>query len=130
MKFLILTQYFLPEIGAAQTRLDAMVRQLSSRGHQVEIVTAFPNYPHGRISTGYKGAFYRRERLGTIPIHRVWLVASAGAGGKRLLNYLSFSATCLWALLKAAKPDFVFIESPPLFLGVPGVLAARLWGIP
>ena len=130
MKFLILTQYFLPEIGAAQTRLDAMVRQLSSRGHEVEVVTAFPNYPEGRIRAGYKRAIYRCERLGGIPIHRVWLVASAGAGNKRLLNYLSFSVSCMWALLKAAKPDFVFIESPPLFLGVPGLLAARMWGVP
>jgi colanic acid biosynthesis glycosyl transferase WcaI len=130
MKFLILTQYFLPEIGAAQTRLDAMVRQLTARGHEVEVVTALPNYPQGRIHAGYERTFYRCERLGGIPIHRVWLVASAGAGSKRLLNYLSFSLTCMWALLKPEKPDFVFIESPPLFLGVPGLLAARLWGVP
>lgn len=130
MKFLILTQYFVPEIGAAQTRLLAMAKQLHSRGHAVEVVTALPNYPEGRIRAGYNKKFYRLDRWEGIPIHRVWLFASAGAGSKRLLNYLSFSITSIWALLKQNKPDFVFIESPPLFLGVPGILMARIWGVP
>ncbi|MBV8552854.1 MAG: glycosyltransferase family 4 protein [Acidobacteriaceae bacterium] len=130
MRFLILTQYFRPEIGAPQTRLDAMARELVSRGHEVEVVTGLPNYPAGRILPGYERCFYRCEQDDGIRIHRVWLYASVGAGFKRLLNYLSFSASCLVGLLKSNKPDYLFIESPPLFLGVPGLTLARIWGVP
>src|SRR5438477_9025595 len=64
MKFLILTQYFPPEIGGPQTRLAAMSRELVRLGHEVEIVTALPNYPRGQIFPEYRGSFYRLESLG------------------------------------------------------------------
>jgi colanic acid biosynthesis glycosyl transferase WcaI len=59
-------------------------------------------------------------------VHRVWLYASLGAGLKRICSYLSFSLTCVLGLLKSQRPDYVFIESPPLFLGIPGMLYGRM----
>ena len=55
MRFMLITQYYPPEIGAAAVRLQAMVDELVRRGHQVDVVTALPNYPHGRIFEGYRG---------------------------------------------------------------------------
>ncbi|MBC7361716.1 MAG: glycosyltransferase family 4 protein [Candidatus Aminicenantes bacterium] len=130
MRFLVLAQYFPPEIGAPQLRLAALVRELRRLGHEVEVVTAMPNHPTGRIFPEYRGRFYRCEEWEGVPVHRVWLYPSLGAGIKRVLNYLSFSSTCLLALARARKPDYVFVESPPLFLGVPGYLASQLWRVP
>jgi colanic acid biosynthesis glycosyl transferase WcaI len=130
MKFLILTQYFRPEIGAAQTRLDAMARELIARGHEVEVVTALPNHPSGRIFHEYEKCFYRCEKSDRTRIHRVWLYACLGAGFRRIASYVSFSATCVVGLLKSSKPNYVFIESPPLFLSIPGLMLARAWGVP
>jgi len=45
-----------------------------------------------------------------------------------MINYLSFAAMSLVALLRASRPDYIFVESPPLFLSVPGYLMARRWG--
>ena len=130
MRFLVLTQYFPPENGAPQVRLAAFARVLRKLGHEVEVATAMPNYPTGRIFEGYRGALYRRDDWDGIPVHRVWLYAAMGAGLKRLLNYASFTATALFALWRARRPDYVFVESPPLFLSVPAMLAARLWRVP
>ncbi len=130
MRFLILTQYFAPEIGASQARLAAIVRELVRLGHAVEVVTAMPNYPGGHIFPEYRKTFYRFELWEGVPVHRVWLYASVGAGFKRLLNYASFSVICLWGLMKSKKPDYIFIESPPLFTCLPGFIASRLWGVP
>jgi len=130
MKFLILTQYFHPEIGAAQVRLAAIAKELKQLGHDVEIVTAMPNYPQGHIFSTYQNRFYLQEQWEGITIHRVWLYAATGAGIKRLLNYLSFMLTAFWGLKKARKPDYLFVESPPLFLGITGYLAAKWWKIP
>ncbi len=130
MRFLILTQYFPPEHGAPQVRLAAFARQLRRLGHEVEVATAMPNYPTGRIFEEYRGAWYRREDWEGIPVHRVWAYASLGAGFKRLVNYASFTATALVALLRARRPDYLFVESPPLFLSLPAMLVAAGWRVP
>ncbi|HEX4643696.1 MAG TPA: glycosyltransferase family 4 protein [Candidatus Acidoferrales bacterium] len=130
MKFLILTQFFAPEIGASQVRLGYLCRELTAAGHQVQIVTGMPHHPAGRIFPGYRGHFYLREEWEGITVHRVWLYAASGSNRKRLLSYASFVMTCLFGMWRAEKPDYVFVDSPPLFLGVSGWLAARLWSVP
>ena len=122
MKFLFLTLYFPPEIGAAPTRLDAMARELTRMGHSVEVVTGMPNYPHGAIAPEYRGRFYRREVRDGIKIHRLWVYPTLGGGLGRILNYLSFSVFSMVGLFCAVKPDFVFVESPPPTLSLPAYI--------
>jgi len=120
--FLIFSQYFPPEIGASQTRLAALARALKASGHEVEIVTALPHHLKGRIFSGYRGKLYVRDSWEGITVHRTWLYASPGSGVlQRLLNYCSFAATALFGLLRAQKADYIFVESPPLFLILPAV---------
>lgn len=130
MRFLLLTQYFHPEIGATQVRLASITRELLRLGHQVEIVTAVPNYPEGKIVPNYQGHFYLLESWEGIPLHRVWIYAATGAGGKRLLNYFSFMLTAFWGLRQTQRPDYIVVESPPLFLGITAYLAAKRWQVP
>jgi len=130
MRFLFLTQYFPPEIGAAQTRLPSVAAELKRLGHTVEIVTSLPSYPQGRIFPKYSGCFYKREEWDGSIVHRVWLHAALGRGFRRVLNYGSFAITSLFGLMRARKPDYLFLESPPLFLSVSGVIAARAWRVP
>lgn len=127
MQFIILTQYYYPEVGAAQTRLIAVIRELKAAGHGVEVVTAMPNHPANRIYPEYRGKFYLKEEIEGVVVHRVWVYAATGAGVKRLLNYFSFVITSLWGLFKAAKPDYIFVGSPPLFDSLPGYLAAKFY---
>lgn len=127
MRFLLLTQYYAPEIGAPQVRLAALVKELRTLGHDVEVVTAVPNYPDGKISAAYRGRFYVRETKDNVVLHRVWLYAATGAGFKRMLNYGSFTLTSLWGLYQARRPDYIFIESPPPFLSVPAFVMSRFW---
>jgi len=130
MRFLILTQYFPPEIGGAPTRLKSFAAELARLGHEVEIVTAFPNYPKGKFFAGYGKGFYRRELLDDLTIHRVWIYPAVGGGLKRMLNYGSFTITCLYGLFRASRPDYIFVESPPLFLSIPAWFAGLFWRSP
>ena len=127
MKFLILTQYFPPEVGASQVRLAALCEELARAGHHVEVVTAMPHHPVGQIFPSHRGTWYQREDRESMVIHRVWLYAGKGSSAARLLSYLSFALTCLYGLFQAKKPDYVFVDSPPLFLGIPGWIAAKCW---
>ena len=129
MRFLILTQYYPPEVGAAQVRLPAVARELQRLGHSVEVVTALPNYPTGRIFEPYRRRGIVTETIEGVVATRVWMFASMGRGVRRMVSYLSFTLTCFFGLMKRrARPDWVFIESPPLTVAVPGLLYARLRG--
>ncbi len=130
MRFLILTQYYPPEVGAPQVRLEAMANALTRRGHEVEVVTALPNHPNGRIYEGYGHRLYMRESLGSTTVHRVWIYAATGAGAKRIVNYLSFTVLSLFALCRCRRPAVLFVESPPLSLIVPAWLMGLLWRRP
>ncbi|HUN62720.1 MAG TPA: glycosyltransferase family 4 protein [Candidatus Sulfotelmatobacter sp.] len=130
MRFLILTQYFPPEIGGAQTRLRSFAAELVHLGHEVEIVTAKPNYPKGAFFPGYEKGLYLREELDGCTVHRVWIYPAVGSGLKRLLNYISFTILCLYGLYRAQRPDYVFVESPPLFLSIAAVVARMFWRVP
>jgi putative colanic acid biosynthesis glycosyltransferase WcaI len=130
MRFLVLTQYFPPEVGASPVRLLSLCRELARSGHSVEVVTAMPNHPKGRIFPEYRGRFYLRVREEWGVVHRVWLYAANKTNRQRLLNYFSFVATSLFGLARASRPDFVFVDSPPLFLGISGWIAAKWWKAP
>ena len=126
MRVLILTQYYPPEIGAPQTRLAALARELRRRNHEVEVVTAMPHHLVGRTYEGYRGKFYMRETLDGTTVHRTWVYAATGTGIRRIANYMSFTCSSLVGLALAQRPDVIFVESPPLFLSVPGWIAAKL----
>ena len=125
---MILTQYYAPEIGGPQTRLAAMAAELKALGHDVEIVTGLPNYPRGEFFSGYSPKLYSKDVVDGVTVHRVWLYPAMGGGVKRMLNYLTFTFTSLIGMARAAKPDYIFVESPPLFLSVPGFFIAQLRG--
>ena len=127
MRVLILTQYYLPEIGAPQTRLAAFARELRRRGHAVEVVTAMPHHLVGRVYRGYRRKLYMRESIDGVDVHRTWVYAATGTGLRRIWNYLSFALTSMIGLFRARRPDVVFVESPPLFLSIPGWIAARFY---
>jgi hypothetical protein len=60
MHILILTQYYPPEIGAAQNRLSGLAIFLQKAGHTVTVLTAMPNYPTGEIYHEYRNQFLSR----------------------------------------------------------------------
>ena len=49
MKILVVTQYFYPE----DFKINDAVEHLLSSGHEVRVLTAFPNYPNGSFFEGY-----------------------------------------------------------------------------
>jgi glycosyltransferase involved in cell wall biosynthesis len=127
MRILLLTQYFPPETGAAQNRLSDLARRLASAGHDITVLTSMPNYPQGRIFDAYRGRLFSTETDGKMRVLRTWCFVSQNRRFvSRLLNYCSFAVLSLFAgLLSSDKQDVIVVESPPLFLGLTGVLLSR-----
>ncbi len=120
MRLIILTQYFPPEIGAPQNRLYEIAVRLNKMGVEIEVLTAMPNYPEMQVHAAYKGKRYVKEIIGGLTVHRAWIYAGKSRGIiSRLLNYFSFVFTSMFTgLFRLHKADYIFCESPPLFLGI------------
>lgn len=117
MRVLILTQYFAPEVGAAQARILFLARYLKEHGHEVVVVTTPPSYPGDQIYCGHRNTFLQREQLDEISIFRTWVFLSKRRNTiSRLANFLSFPFSCLAALLAAGRVDVILVETPPIFL--------------
>jgi len=130
VRFLFVTQYFAPEIGGAATRLQFIIEHLRRLGHEVEVVTSRPNYPHGKFIDGRGSKLYVREVRSGIVVHRVWLYPAIGGGVGRMINYATFSLTSILGVFRAQRPDYLFVESPPLFTSISARLAKLVWGVP
>jgi glycosyltransferase involved in cell wall biosynthesis len=128
MKIIILTQYFPPEVGAAQNRLYETATRLQKNGAEIKILTAMPNYPEMKIRAGYEGKFYMKENMIGMEVHRAWIyVGNNKKTLSRLFNYFSFVFTSFWVgWFKLGKADFIFCESPPLFLGISAILLKKI----
>src|SRR5437868_5031039 len=130
-RWLVLTQYYPPEIGAPQIRLRCFVRELRRHGKNVSVVTAMPNYPAGRIFEGYRGRFSCHEKVDGVDVRRTWVYAATGKQTfARLLNYCSFTVTALMLVLLGRRPDVIFLEAQPLPLGLVPLLMKDLRGGP
>lgn len=127
MKLAILTQYYPPEIGAPQRRLSSLARYFVRAGHDVQVLTAMPNYPRGRVYDGYGGLVWH-EQLDGVRVTRTFIYPTQRTDfAHRLANYFSFVASsAAVGTVSLDRPDFLMVESPPLFLGLSGVWLSRV----
>jgi glycosyltransferase involved in cell wall biosynthesis len=124
MRILILTQYYPPETGAPQNRLSDLARRLKEFGHTIVILTALPNYPRGEIFRPYRGHLLVEENLAGIRVIRTWIFATKSKSFiHRLLSYFSFVISSIGlGLWQVGPQEVIIVESPPLFLGISGLV--------
>ena len=113
MKILFLTDNFPPEVNAPATRTMEHCREWVKSGHEVTVITCFPNYPTGIVYPGYKNSLYKVEQMDGIKVVRVWSYMTANKGFiKRIADFVSFSVTSFFAGLfqKCDIINFIVIE--------------------
>ena len=131
MKVTIVSQYFPPEVGATQSRMQSFAEHLAARGHDVTVIAEFPNHPRGVIPHRYRGRVVEDDRSNPYRILRVWVRASHEKTQRtRIAFYLSYMAMATAVTPLTGRPDVVVATSPPLFAGVAGLAIARLTGAP
>jgi glycosyltransferase involved in cell wall biosynthesis len=132
MHITVYSHYFVPEIGAPSARIADLGREWIRAGHEVRVVTCFPNHPAGEIYPGYRSGAYMRETIDGMDVRRLWTFITPNRGVmKRTAGHLTFMASAVAAdpFLRGAT-DVVIGSSPTLFAAVAAARAAAFRGVP
>ncbi|ATF91945.1 putative glycosyl transferase [Cedecea neteri] len=130
MKILVYGINYSPELTGIGKYTGEMVEWMTSRGHEVRVITAPPYYPVWRVHPDYSAWKYKKEQ-GKATVWRCPLyVPKRPSTLKRLIHLGSFALSSFFPLLaqRSWKPDRVIGVVPTLFC-VPGMrLLAKLSG--
>jgi colanic acid biosynthesis glycosyl transferase WcaI len=134
MKILYLSQYFPPEMGAPAGRASELSRLWAEDGHEVTVLTGFPNHPTGIVPPEYRRKFRRlvtRDEQHGVNVVRTWLLPLPNRKAyERILNYSSFCISSATTGVFLDKPDLVIATSPQLLVGLSGWWLAACNGVP
>jgi len=115
MKILFITDNFPPEVNAPATRTYEHCQEWIKKGVDVTIITCFPNFPDGKIYSGYKNRLYQKENIDGIKVIRVVSYMSSNIGFiKRVLDYFSFAVSSFIVGI-FQKTDLIIATSPQFF---------------
>jgi colanic acid biosynthesis glycosyl transferase WcaI len=134
MKILYVSQYFPPEMGAPAARAAELARYWVQDGHEVTVLTGFPNHPTGVVPAEYRSKIRRlvmRENLDGVNVVRTWLFPFPNRKAyERILNYSSFCASASTTGMFVSRPDVLIATSPQLLVGLSGWWLARTKRVP
>jgi colanic acid biosynthesis glycosyl transferase WcaI len=129
VKILYVSQYFPPEMGAPAARVAELSRYWAQDGHDVTVLTGFPNHPTGVVPPEYCRKFRHlvaREKTNGVKVVRTWLLPFPNRRTyERILNYSSFCISAAGTGLFTEHPDVVIASSPQLLVGLSGWWLAR-----
>ena len=132
MRFLILGLNYLPESTSIGPYTADLAEYLHQRGHQVQVITAFPMAPQWKIWAPYKGKRFMREVINGVPVLRTYLYVpkQPGKAFNRILFDMSFTVSSLLGSVATGRYDLVVAISPPLQLGLTAWLLSAVKGAP
>lgn len=131
MKILFLSDNFPPETNASATRVYERAVFWARWGHDVTVITSWPNFPQGRLHNGYRNRWYGVEDMDGIRVVRVKTFIAANRGTLlRMLDFLSFMVTAFTAGLFQRRPDVVVATSPQFFAAIAGWILGVVRRVP
>ena len=128
MNYIIITNYFPPELGAAANRIYNLSSALNETNN-VSVICPLPNYPTGNIFKGYKYKLFKTETLDGIKVYRNFIYPTTSKNFiLRGLGMLSFSVS-IWVMLfrwRALKSvDLIIVQNSPLLVSLSSIILFR-----
>ena len=134
MKILYVSQYFPPEMGAPAARAAELSKHWARAGHEVTVLTGFPNHPTGVVPENWRPRFRRMhytEIVDGVRVIRTWLWPLPNRKAhERIRNYASFCASAAISGLALPKPDVLIATSPQLLCALAGWWIAQWKRVP
>jgi len=130
MQLLIVTQYYWPE----NFRINDLTTELVKRGHNVTVLTGFPNYPSGIVFQEFKSTPKEFLTHNGVKIVRVPIIPRGKRKIQLVFNYLSFiftASTIGLFRLRKQNYDAIFVFEPsPVTVCLPAILYRYIKKVP
>ena len=111
-------------MGAPAARAAELAQHWAEAGHEVSVLTGFPNHPTGVVPSEWRARLRRlvyRENAGRVNVFRTWLWPLPNRKAhERMRNYASFCLSAALRGLTLPRPDVVIATSPQLLVGLSG----------
>jgi glycosyltransferase involved in cell wall biosynthesis len=133
MHILLIHQYFLENDDFGGSRFNEMAKVWVEQGHKVTVIAGMMHANGSEKRGEYKGKFIVEKKQGLVRVIRCHVSKGYNKNFMgRAFGYLSFMISSLYAGLFRAKDryDAVLVTSPPLFIGLSGVLIAKRKKVP
>jgi glycosyltransferase involved in cell wall biosynthesis len=134
VKILYVSQYFPPEMGAPAARASELSRHWARMGHEVTVLTGFPNHPTGVVPREWRRRLRRlffSETMDGLRVVRTWLWPLPNRKAhERIRNYTSFCISAAVRGLFLPGQDVVIGTSPQLLCALAAWWVAAWKGIP
>jgi colanic acid biosynthesis glycosyl transferase WcaI len=114
VRVLFVSHFFPPEELSAAFLVFEFAKALVNAGHEVDVLTGFPNWPSGRAAAGYSCRAFVRELKSGINVYRIPLLASPnGNFVQRALDFKSFQWLAWLCRKRLTRPDLIYVMAPP-----------------
>ncbi|MCF2495585.1 glycosyltransferase family 4 protein [Dyadobacter chenhuakuii] len=129
MHILLIHQYFLEDNDGGGSRWNEMSRIWVEAGHRVTVLAGTTHYMKGNLSSLGQKSFVMQTNRNGVKVVRCNVPTSTGNGFiARLLAQFSFVFSATWggAFYLKGEYDVVLSTSPPLFVGIAGLVISRI----
>lgn len=129
MKIGIISQWYPPEQGSAALP-GTICEALANAGHEIAVVTGFPNYPQGVLQKGWRQKWGHCEHRNGVTVYRTPLYVSHDhRSWRRMLNYGSFALSAtVTSLHRLRSADVVWVHGTPVLPALAAMALRRLSG--
>lgn len=129
MNLLVVSQYFWPE----NFRINDLVRSLVKHKVHVDVLTGQPNYPDGKIFSGYTASGFAAHDWHGATVQRVPLLPRGRGSALGLIgNYLSFVVSGILLApfaLRRKRVDVIFVYAiSPILQVIPAIFLKWIKG--
>lgn len=130
MKILVVSQYFWPE----EFRINDICKGLIEEGHEVDVLTAIPNYPGGEYFEGFSLLKRGEKSYEGINVRRCFCVPRGKNSKLKLIfNYISFALSSTFHIpfiLKNKYDKVLVYQLSPITMAIPAIILKKIKKIP
>lgn len=131
MNLLILSDNYYPEMNANARIFSELAELWAEQGQGVTVITCHPNFPKGKIFTGYKNKWLTKSIVNQVKVLRVKTYMRPNHGLiRRTLDFISFSLSSFFFGLWQSKPDMIVGITPQFFCAVSACCLAIFKKVP